>query len=174
VDKSGPSAEVFEAYKTKSGGYDVRVFPAKPSEVIVGKPRDFSCYLRIENLGSTPLKLVKTRTTDGYWVVPPRPVIAPGERADMWLQDEYGTSGATGRFIYHDGFANLDFSFSCPTGLHSNKVSSPVNDWMSKVAGNPWDTASVRAMGHPLQVRFTIPKPTVTQARPRKPVAAVA
>jgi hypothetical protein len=130
--------------------------------------------VRIENQGSTPLKLVKTRLTDGYWVVPPPAVIGPGKRADMWLQDEFGTKGATGGFIYNDGFGDMDFSFSCPTGLHSNKVSSPVSNWMSKVGTNPWDTGSVRAMGHPLQVRFTVPKTMVTRATPKKPAAAVA
>ena len=172
VDLELASAEVFEVSKTKTG-FDVTVFAAPQISVIRPPGMDFSSYVRIENLGGKPLKLVGSpRATDSYWVIPPPPDIPHGKRADMWLQDNPGRKGSAGGFTYNDGTRNLDFAFSCPTGLSPNTVSSPIANYQTRAGSGKWRSGAVDALGHPLQVRFTVKaaiKPAVPPVQQQPP-----
>jgi hypothetical protein len=72
----------------------------------------------------------------------------------MWLQDYSGVQGTEGSVTYN---GNLQFKFSCPTGLSWNSASGPGNNFIARSAGNDWQArGKVPWLGHPLQVRFTV------------------
>jgi hypothetical protein len=133
--------------------------------------QDYSCYVGIQN-GPRPLRLVKTsKDSDSYWVIPPpQRIDANEQRVAIWLSDTLGPHGSEGSFTYTDGTRTLDFSFSCPFRVYSNKVSSPVPVFETKVGdAHDWRIRDVEGSGHPLQVRFhveSLPASTGATAAP--------
>src|SRR5581483_6132288 len=117
-----------------------------------------SCYVAIQN-GPRPLRLVKAnKDSDSYWVIPPpQRIDANAQRVAIWLSDTFGPHGSGGSFTYTDGTTTLDFSFSCPFRVYSNKVSSPVPVYETRVGkAHDWRLRNVEGSGHPLQVRFHV------------------
>ena len=125
-----------------------------PSAVVRG--RDYSCYARIENRTTRPLRLVRSaKPVASFWAVPPPKEIRPHSRADIWVQDTPGTTvGSAGGFSYSDGTRTYDFAVSCPVAL-SNSVSSPV-PYETKVGNGSWRTGTVDSSGYPVQARFYV------------------
>jgi UDP-2,3-diacylglucosamine pyrophosphatase LpxH len=156
VDLEHASAEVFQVTKTGSG-YGVSVFPAPRIPVVASPAMDFSCYVRIENRTGQPLARGQVMAQHGYWVVAPPQTIPPGGRGDIWLQDLPGAVGTEGGATYGSAGRNLEFKFSCPTGIWSNTVLGPNKNFIAKSGENDWQPrGQVPWFGHPLQVRFTV------------------
>ena len=159
----------------RGGGFGVAPVPARrlPSAVVRG--RDYSCYARIENRTTRPLRLVRSaKPVASFWAVPPPKEIRPHSRADIWVQDTPGTTvGSAGSFSYSDGTRTYDFAVSCPVAL-SNSVSSPV-PYETKVGNGSWRTGTVDSSGYPVQARFyvgaALPLGTPSPPPPRTPGA---
>jgi hypothetical protein len=158
VDLERASAQVL-AVVPSGGGFTVSPAraPSLPS-VIVSPWMDYSCYARIENRSSQPLRLVRSaKAATSWWAVPPPALIAPRSVGNVWLQDSVGTSGSSGSFSYSDGTRTLDFAMACPTGLSANVVRSPVPDYETRTGGTTaWRRGGVDRFGHPVQARFFV------------------
>ena len=156
VDLERASAQMLAV--VPAGGGRFSVVPARarrlPSAIVHG--RDYSCYARIENRTSRPLRLVRSAADfDSYWVVRPPALIPAHGRLDMWVQDSaVSPRGSNGSFSYSDGTRTYDFSMTCPTVLH-NEVRSSV-PYQTKVGSGPWRTGTVESSGYPVQARFFV------------------
>ena len=158
VDIPRASAQV---YKVATVNKVLTVSPATAREAprvsVIRRGLDYSCYLRIMNRSGEPLSLSGSSNQHGVWSVSPPAVIADGARADIWLQDEYGVTGADGSVTYQ-GASNgspLTFSVACPTHW-ANSLSSPVPDCLTRTADRSWRRGGPDRTGHPLQVRCTV------------------
>ncbi len=151
--------------------------PVMPS-AIVAPAADFSCYVRIENRSGTRLRLTGQRLAPASnFVVGPPLEIAPGARADIWIQDDPGARGSGGRFTYHDGTRPLEFVVACPVAGR-NIVRSPVPNYRTRTGSSPWRSGGVNWLGHPVQVRLevqpvrTAPRPMWAESHPGPVLAA--
>jgi UDP-2,3-diacylglucosamine pyrophosphatase LpxH len=161
---------------TVTGG---RVTPTTRDQVsqmdsaILSPLQDYSCYVGVLNPSPRPLRLVNTsKDPASYWVVPPpHQIDAKAGRTAIWLSDTLGPHGSDGSFTYTDGVRMLEFSFSCPYLVYSNKVSSPVPVFETKVGdAGRWSQREVEGRGHPLQVRFYVdPAPVPAGAPATRP-----
>ncbi|MFZ0973243.1 MAG: metallophosphoesterase [Solirubrobacteraceae bacterium] len=167
VDLETAVAKLF----TVTGSGVVPINVPRMDSAILSPFQDYSCYVGIQN-GPRPLRLVKTsKDSDSYWVIPPpQRIDANEQRVAIWLSDTLGPHGSEGSFTYTDGTRTLDFSFSCPFRVSSNKVSSPVPVFETKVGdAHDWRIRDVEGSGHPLQVRFhveSLPASTGATAAP--------
>lgn len=172
IDLETARAQLFTVTGS-TGAFRVVATTVPSMSSVIQKPfLDFSCYVGIGNRASTPLRLVRTnKAASSYWVVPPPQQIDPNARVAIWLTDTFGTQGSEGSFTYTDGVRNLDFAFSCPTGLSPNTVSSPVPNFATRTGTTRvWRTGGVDRFGHPLQARFPIdPAPAPTAPAPGQP-----
>ncbi len=160
-----------EQYKVVESSPVPLVVPVTRAEApvvpMLASGEDFSCYVQITNHGSSPLRRSGKPRASGWWAAEPPAVIAPGARADIWLQDEdERLLGSFGEVTYQGapGTRPLEFSFACPT-YQSNVVSSPVPDYKTRTADETrttprawrqWRDAEVDSDGHPLHTRFTV------------------
>jgi UDP-2,3-diacylglucosamine pyrophosphatase LpxH len=195
VDLEAPSASLFAAQQVGSrivfapsgAGKAPVVVPQRkdfPSPFDKMPFHDFSCYVRIENRSKTALSLVPDKVVPNQvgkdeilWVVPPPTEIPAGQRADIWLQDKFGTKGSDGGFTYTDGRSNLNFAFRCPTLFSplkdiANHVSADVTqrsrgtppsglviNYKARAANDPWRPRGIAALGHPVQMRCVVGVP---------------
>jgi UDP-2,3-diacylglucosamine pyrophosphatase LpxH len=164
VDLERGSAQVLAVVPRAGGSFSVVPASVPRMRSVIVHGRDYSCYARIENRGSQPLRLTRaSKDSASHWVVPPPAFIAPHARLDVWVQDTVGLSGSAARFSYSDGTRGYDFALRCPTVL-GNAVSSPV-PFETKVSSGAWRRGSVNASGYPVQARFY-----VGAARPLVPI----
>ena len=173
IDVDAAAAEILQVTKARAG-YEISESPAPPqSSVVVPPAIDFSCYIRIFNQTSQPMTRVTFNSSEGYWVVPPPPTIAPGGRADAWLQDNPGPLGSEGSVTYSNGHGNLVFSVGCPTGIWPNTASGPGNNFIARSGAGDWGPrGQVPRGGHPLQVQFTVAASTEADQAQSPPAQA--
>ena len=183
VDLEAPRARVIAVEEV---GGRIRLVPsrrARTAPVVVRRKslpipfEDFSCYVRVENRSRSVLRLVQKSlwSNNSIWVVPPPDVIPAGGRADIWLQDRLGTRGSSGRFTYTDGASNLNFRFSCPSGVPvplpnqasvgvtpSRRGAPPsglVVNYEARAGNDPWRQRDITYFGHPVQMRCVVGVP---------------
>lgn len=126
-----------------------------PASALI-RSRDQSCYVRIENRGTRPLRLVRYATSAiSSWAVPPPKEIQPRSVADIHVRPAAGVArGSAGSFSYSDGYRTYDFSLKCAV-KSSNSIISPV-PYQSKVGNGPWQLGTVDPSGHPLRAHFYV------------------
>ena len=156
VDLERATSELFAVVKTPTG-FGVAPSRARRLPSVV-RGRDYSCYARIENHTTRPLKLLRSaKDKASFWVVPPPAVINPQARADIWVQDTVAAQGSSGRFSYSDGMRTYAFAISCPV-MSRNSVTSPV-PYATKVGNGSWRASGVEPSGYPVQARFYVGAP---------------
>ncbi|EFC80448.1 metallophosphoesterase [Parafrankia sp. EUN1f] len=163
VDLDAPSADIRMVEPAPRGdqgasGHRVVAAPVEARHSAIVPPAlDFSCYVRIHNEGSVPLRLAGSRVAHGHWIVPPPREIAAGGRADAWLQHEPGLEGSGVEFIYTRDGKTLPFEVSCPTGPRRNTAAGADGNFVARSGAGDWARRGhVPTAGHPLQVVFTV------------------
>jgi hypothetical protein len=149
-----------QLYKVVTGPTSATVLPMAESEAprvsVVQRGRDFSCYVRIENRSGRVLTRKSYTKSRGWWSVEPPEEIADGERADIWLQDEWGVYGSGGAVSYDDGSGGppITFKFACPV-RGDNVFETSLAGAETRTADGPWTAGPPQASGHPVMARCT-------------------
>lgn len=167
IDLDAASPQIFHVnhvdgeYKINYNYHAPSISPIPPLSINPpSSGRDNSCYCSIYNQSSQPLVLqALPEPTNGTWVVPPPQEVPPASVGRFWLQDKVGASGSEGSVSYKQGSKTLEFSFSCPMGVFSNKVSTNAFKFSSRVGSGDWQDGSVASLGHPLQLKFIVRDP---------------
>jgi UDP-2,3-diacylglucosamine pyrophosphatase LpxH len=159
VVDDGPSLGLFEVVRS-GGEFSIDPATAPPDRTVYAPFADFSCYVQITNNGDDDLVEQAATASSGFYVVPPPQRVGRGERAQFWIEDLAGLSGAEGSVMYgHDGgIGSIQLDFGCPTGFAANYArgggSLVASSPRPPDADSPPDTVPV--LGHPLFVDFYV------------------
>jgi len=153
TDKCLPS--LYQVVKQNTS-YEVIPYSAPQDSVIASISMDFSCYVIIDNTnGKSKLDLIESKANDGYYVVNPPKQILPGERREFWIQDYPGLFGTKGSVTYLVNGQSMNLTYSCPTGIFSNKCSG-ANFHTSNNGVNWSNLNEIKKSGHPFFVKFVL------------------
>ncbi|MEH1849598.1 MAG: metallophosphoesterase [Nostoc sp.] len=153
TDKCLPS--VYQVVKQNTS-YQVIPYAVPQDSVIASISMDFSCYVIIDNTnGNSKLDLIESKANDGYYVVNPPKQILPGEQREFWIQDYPGLFGTKGSVTYSVNGQPLNLTYSCPTGISSNKCSG-ANFYTSNNGVNWVKLNEIKKSGHPFFVKFVL------------------